>query len=222
VRRALLSVVVGLTGAVVLAGAGWALQDVALAQPARADRVAADAAAWLRYYRLSIDVYHSDHHSIRGACLRGVYWTRRHGHWHRALASLSELAGGPVVLGTWKKHSTAHVSGRRRPGLPPLLTVAAGCTEAVANELDAAAQSGLRLRIERAYAANQPALALRLPRLRHVRLTVYLSPWDYRPLVVVAVGGGEVATARLYPAPATPARLEQFRRLLRRNPRFRA
>lgn len=220
-RRALVSVVVGLAGAAALAAAAWAVQTVALPQPARAHRVAADVGQWFHYYRLSIDVFHSDGHRFSGECLRGSYRIRGPRHVRHAHGSVLALSGGPVVLLTGKRRIRL-VSGRRRSELPAFLAVAAGCTKALASEVDAAAQSNLRLRVERAYAANQPALALRLPRIRDERLTIYLSPRNDRPLVAVAAVGGRIATARLYLTRATTGRKARIRALLQRNPRFRA
>src|SRR5579864_2394197 len=67
-------------------------------------------------------------------------------------------------------------------------------------------------RIEVARAANRPAVALEL-HLHHERLTLYLSPRTYRPLVVLGAVGGEIASARIYLTRLTYSRLAQFRRL---------
>jgi hypothetical protein len=210
VRRALLSVGVGLAGAAALAGAGWTIQSVALPQPAHADRLAVDVEAWFHYHRFAIDIFHSQDRRSRGECLRGWYAQVHH---HLARGSILALAGGPVAL-TTARGRVEFASGRRRLGLPAFLAARVGCTASLADELDMAAQSGLHLRVERAYAANQPVLALRLPRLSDERLSLYVSPRDYRPLVAIAAVDGRVAAARLYLARATPARQRKLRRLL--------
>jgi hypothetical protein len=72
------------------------------------------------------------------------------------------------------------------------------------------------MHLERAYAANQPALALEL-RLHDERLTLYLSPRGYRPLVVLGAVGGRIAVARLYLTHVAPAQGAMFRRFVRRH-----
>lgn len=202
----------GFAGVAVLASAGWAVQRVGLPRPAQADRVAADAEAWLNYHRFSIDIFHTDDHRFRGACLRGWYALPR----HRARGSLLVLTGGPVALATRMGH-VEFTSGRRLPEFPAFLAVASGCTGSLANELNAATQSGLRLDVDRAFAANQPALALRLPRLHDERLVLYVSPRSYEPLVAIIALGGRIASARLYLARATPTREAKLHRFLPRT-----
>jgi len=68
--------------------------------------------------------------------------------------------------------------------------------------------------MERAFAANQPALALEISNLRDERLTVYVSPRQYRPLVAIAAAEGQTATARIYLAHATLRLRIHYRQLL--------
>lgn len=208
-----MSLIIGLAGVAVLAGAGWAVQDVGLPRPPPADRIAADAEAWLNYHRFSIAIFHSDDRRFRGACLRGWYPHLRGG---LARGSLLTFTGGRVALAT-AKGRIEFASGRRSE-FPASLAVASGCTASLANELNAATQSGLRLDVDRAYAANQPALALRLPRVRDERLVLYVSPRSYKPLVTILALDGRIASARIYLARATPTRDARFRRLLHRVP----
>src|SRR5262249_56901862 len=70
VRRALLSVAVGLAGAACVTASGWALPAAALPPPTPAARVAAEASAWFHDYRLVVDVFHFHHRRMTGACLR--------------------------------------------------------------------------------------------------------------------------------------------------------
>lgn len=214
VRRSLLSVIIGLAGVAVLIGAGWAVQDVGLPRPAPADRVAADAEAWLNYHRFSIAIFHSDDRRFRGACLRGWY---PHLRGRQARGSLITFTGGHVALAT-AKGRVQFASGRRWSEFPASLAVASGCTASLANELNAATQSGLRLDVDRAYAANQPALTLRLPRIRDERLVLYVSPRGYKPLVTIVHRDGHTASARLYLTRATASRAAEFRRLVPRTP----
>lgn len=213
VRRSLLSFIIGLAGVAVLAGAGWAVQDVGLPRPAPADRIAADAEAWLNYHRFSIDIFHSDDRRFRGACLRGWY---PHLRGHLARGSLLAFTGGHVALAT-AKGRVEFASGRSRSEFPASLAVASGCTASLANELNAATQSGLRLDVDRSYAANQPALALRLPRIRDERLVLFVSPRNYKPLVTVLALDGRIASARLYLGRATPTLEAKLHRLLLRT-----
>jgi hypothetical protein len=211
VRGALLSVVVCLAGAGAVAAAGWSLQRVVLPAPAQADRIAVSVSTWLRDYRYSIDIFHARGHRLRGACLHG--WYPRSHRAHLVRGSVLVLDRGPIVLDTGAKH-LRFVAGRPQRNLPARLAVSVGCTASLGNALYAAAQGGGHLSVERAYAANQPALALRVPQVHHERLTLYVSPLQYRPLVAIAEFEGRVATARLYLAHA-PLRLRwRYRRLL--------
>jgi hypothetical protein len=190
VRRALLSVAIGLAGAAGVAASGWALQAAALPPPTPAARVAADASVWLHEYRLVVDVFHVDHGRIKGACLRGWFRTPHHG---KRRGSLLSLRSGP----------------RHHRRLDRLLA-SAGCSGKLAPRLAAAAQSGSDIDASRAYAANQPAIELKLKRFRHERLTLYVSPRTYRPLVAIVALHGREATARLFLNRARPSLLAHF------------
>jgi hypothetical protein len=211
VRRALVSVVFCLSGTGAVAAAGWSLQLVALPPPAPAARIAADVSTWLRNYRYSIDVFHADGRRLRGTCLRG--WYPRHGR-HLVRGSLLVLDGGPVVLDAGGRRYLRFVAGRQRRDLPAFLAVAVGCTSSLGGALYAAAEGKTHLNVQRAYAANQPALALHLPLVHDERLTLYVSPRQYRPLVAIAAAKGRVATARIYLARATLRLRSRYRRLL--------
>jgi len=218
-----LSVGVASAGVAAVVAAGWGVQRIAFPAPERAERVAVSAEAWFHYYRLSFDVFHAEDQRFSGECIRG--WSvhppvqPRPQHVGGLVTiwpgSVLAFSGGPVVLAK-DKHAVHHVYGTRRRDLPGFLAVAIGCTGALANALTQAVQSNRDLSIERAYAANHPALALEL-RLHHERLTLYLSPRTYRPLVVVGAVGGQIATARVYLTRFTPAREAQLRNLLRRH-----
>lgn len=216
VRRALVSVVVCLAGAGAVGAAGWSLQTVTLPPPARAARIAADASAWLHDYRYSIDVFHSHGRTLRGTCLRG--WYHRRGQAGPFVhGSLLVLQGGPVVVDTGGRRYVRFLAGTRRHGLPAFLAIAAGCTSPLNNDLYAAIQRAGHVSVERAFAANQPALALHVPPVRGERLTIYVSPRQYRPLVVTATVGGSVTTARIHLTRATQRVQSHDRRLLERT-----
>jgi hypothetical protein len=193
VRRALLSVAVALAGAAGVSVSGWALQAAALPAPVPADRVAADAGVWLHEYRLVVDVFHVDHRRMKGACLRGWF------HFPNGrirLASRLSVNSRPV----------RHLSRLTRDSL-----ALAGCSGKLFDFIAIAAQGGDRLTTERSYAAGRPAIALELDHGREERLTLYVSPRTYKPLVAFVDLDGEEATARLYLHRITPHLLQRFR-----------
>jgi hypothetical protein len=194
VRRTLISVTVGLVGAAGVAVSGWALQAAALPPPTSAARVAADASAWFHEYRLVVDIFRFDHHRTSGACLRGWFGEV---HGHEARASLLSLQPG-TILRTEPRRRVVRVSGPPDRSLPEALAVATGCSRALAGALAAAAQSGAHLSVSRAYAANRPAIALKVAPTRERRLTLYVAPGTNRPLVAIVALDGHEAKARLY------------------------
>lgn len=219
-RSVLVSIAVGLAGLAAVAVLAFAVVRVALPAPAQAARAAADAEEWFHNHRFSVDVFHAGHHRFEGACLRG-WFLQPHGHgrsrhW-RGLKYGSQLAltQGPVALATGRGHIVLAL-GHPLPQLPSFMAAAIGCSGSLSNDLTSAAQAANPLTIERAYAANQPALALEL-HLHDERLTIYLSPHEYRPLVVIGAKAGRIATARLYLTPLTPASTATFHELLRKK-----
>jgi len=194
VRRTLLSVAVGLAGAAGVAASGWAVQAAALPPPTPAAQVAADASAWFHEYRLQIDVFHFHHRRTKGACLRG-WFPGAVGS--RDRASVLSLESGSILRKS-KKHPVVLVMGHPSRRVPAALAVAAGCSSELAATLATAAQNGAHLGIERSYAANRPAIALEVSRSNDERLTLYVSPETYRPLVAIVALEGREATARLY------------------------
>jgi hypothetical protein len=206
VRTALLSVAVGLVGAVVVAASGWALQASALPPPKPAARIAADTSTWFYDYRLVVDVFHVDHRRIKGACLRG--WFPRPGG-PKSRASLLSLRFGPVLL-LPGGGQVSRVGGRRNRLLPARLLASVGCSGKLAPRLAGVAQSGGDFTAARSYAANQPAIRLKLERLRGERLTLYVSPRTYQPLVAIGDARGREVTARLYLTRVTRTLLARF------------
>jgi hypothetical protein len=206
VRRALLSVVVALAGATGVAVTGWALQAAALPPPTPAARVAADASTWFHEYRLVVDVFHSDHRRMSGACLRGWFG---HAHGHKARASLLSLESG-TILRTLPKRRVGVLKGHPERFLPNALAMAAGCSRALASTLAEAAQTNADMTVSRAYAANQPAVALKVSRGKDRRLTLYVSPRTDRPLVAIVTLADHEATARLYLSRVRPNVLAHF------------
>lgn len=204
--RALLSVAIGLAGAAGVAVSGWALQAGALPPPTPAARVAADASTWFHDYRLVVDVFHFEQQRTSAACLRG-WFARAHGR--KARGSLLSLESGQAFrISPGRRVSL--VRGQQNRVLPGRLAVAAGCGGELASVLAGVAQSGGHLRVSRAYAANEPAIALRVKRGKEERLTLYVSPRTYRPLVAIVAMDGHQATARLYLTRATPRLLSRF------------
>jgi hypothetical protein len=199
VRGALASFTVAVSAVAAMVAGGWAVQAAALPGPARADRVAADASVWLHDYRLVVDVFHVDHHRVEGACLRGWF-------------------PGPGGV----KSRRSLLSLRSRETRDRRLMALAGCSGKLAQVLAGAAQNLRHLRVERSFAANQPAVALRLGTRHDERLTLYVSPATYRPLVAVVERDGRTSTARLFLNRVGPRLLLRFGLPLesrRRSPR---
>jgi hypothetical protein len=194
VRRALLSVTVGLAGAAGVTASAWALQTVALPPPTPADRIAADASTWFHEYRLVVDVFHVDRRTIKGACLHG--WFHR-SDGQKVQGSLLSFRAGPRVFVSGARR-TYLAAGSHRRFMPNKLAAAAGCSGELAPILAAAAQNGAHLTTARDYAAGQPVIELRIERVHDERITLDVSPRTYRPLVAVVLLEGETATARLY------------------------
>jgi hypothetical protein len=217
VRRTLLSGTVALLGAAAVTTSGWALQAAALPPPARADRVAADASVWLHDYRLVVDVFHFHHRRFNGACLRG--WYPGPGG-VRTRASLLGFKSG-LVLEVSKRH-VGRLAGRPEPWLPAQLLALVGCSGRLGQILAGAAQNSRKLRAERSYAANQPAVELKLKRNSDKRFELFVSPSTHRPLVCIVELNDLTATARLYPNRVTARLLKRFhlpREVVLRPPR---
>lgn len=203
-RRAILSAFVAVLAAGSVTASGWALQGAALPSPKPAARIAADASAWLHDYRLAVDVFHFHHRRTKGACLRGWFGGRGR---PRVRESLLSFRPGPLLRES--NHGRVSVA-RGLPDLPARLAVAAGCTGKLEGGLVTAAQDGTHLTVERAYAANRPALALEWSRGRNKDSTLFVSPRTDQPLVAVVGLDGRYATARLYLARARPRLLARF------------
>jgi len=215
VRRALVSVAVGLAGAAGVAASGWVLQAGALPPPTPADRVAAAASAWFHEYRLVVAVFHFDGRRMKGACLRGWFPDAEGAE---VQASLLSLDAGPVLRSSTKR-KVSYVSGRHNPLVPGALAAATGCSRELAPALAAVAQNGRHLSVSRGYAANRPAIALKVARGDGRRLTLYLSPVSYRPLVAIVAVEGHEATARLYLTRVKRRLLARFHLLRPAEPR---
>lgn len=205
-RRALLSVLVGLAGAAAVTAGGWALQAAALPPPTSVARVAADASAWFHEYRLDVDVFHFDHRRESGACLRGWFG---HAHGHKARASVLSLESG-TILRSLPRQRVGLVAGHPDRLLPGAVALAAGCSRELATTLARAAQTGAHMTVSRAYAANQPAIALRVSRGNDKRLTLFVAPRTDRPLVAFVALADHEATARIYLSRIRPEILAHF------------
>lgn len=194
-RRALLSVAVAFAGAAGVAASGWAIQAAALPQPKPAARIAAEASVWFHDYRLAVDVFHFHHHRVDGACVRG--WQRRRNQ-PKLRASWLSFDAGPILRISGKRHVSVVAARRLRRFPPGLLASEAGCSRMLARTLAAVAQGSGRITMERAYAANRPAVALELQRSREARLTLFVSPLTNEPLVAFVDLDGRKITARIY------------------------
>lgn len=214
-RRALLSVAVAFAGAAGVAASGWALQAAALPRPKPAARVAADASVWFHEYRLVVGIFHFHHQRLEGACVRG--WERgRNGS--KLRTSLVSFRAGPILRVSGKRHVSVVEARRRRRFPPGLLAADVGCSRMLARTIAAAAQGSGRLTMERAYAANRPAIALEVQRGREERMTLFVSPATYRPLVAFVDLDGRKITARIYLPRVRRRVLAQFGLLHRIEP----
>jgi hypothetical protein len=72
--------------------------------------------------------------------------------------------------------------------------------------------------MERAYAANRPAIALELRRNREARMTLFVSPPTDKPLVAFVDLDGQKITARIYLQRVRRRVLAEFRLLHRIKP----
>lgn len=204
-RRALLSFAVALAGAAGVTASGWAIQAAALPPPTPATRIAADASAWFHEHRLVIDIFHVDHRRAKGACLRAWFPGP---HRRETRGSLLALPSGRILRVPSRRY--VWIAAARRDSRQARILALIGCSGELAPAIAAAAQAGGRLTAERGYAANRPAVALELEHARRERLTLYVSPRSYQPLVAFVDLHGRKATARLFLARATPRLLNRF------------
>ncbi len=172
--------------------AGWGVQAVALPAPKSAARVIADASVWLHEHRLVVDRFAVDGRRRSAACLRTRAGTGRRRRRHGSLLSFGPNSARFFRLGT----------GRA--------SVLAGCSGPLELLLARAVQTGADMELERAYAAHQPALALGIQRVRDARVTLYVSPRTFRPLVAIVHADNRTVKARLYLARPSSALLQQF------------
>lgn len=193
-RTRLLSLGVGLLGAAGLVGIAWGAQLVALPAPAHADRIAADAARWLDDYRMSVAVFHTGGHRVEALCVHGAPADR---HGERSKSSFLVLAPGQTLHIT-EKHDDERVTDLAgRTNEPGLLAANAACTHELLAQIGAATRAAVAIDASPAVVAGQPAVALRLSRIRHERLTLYVAPTTYRPLAASVLIDGRRLTALL-------------------------
>lgn len=206
-RKLVLSVGVGLLGALGLMGIAWGVELVALPPPVHADLVAARAARWLNDYRAAVDVFQVGHRRIEGLCLHGSPEDR---HSERSQSSFLVLASGKTLHVTQTRTEERVVDEAGRQNQPGLLAVNVGCTYQLLAEIGEAVRTNVAIAATPAFVARQPALALRLSRVRRERLTLYVAPSTYRPLVASALIGGRQITARLHLMPLDQRLLARF------------
>jgi hypothetical protein len=214
VRGLAASIVVALSICGAALGAGWAIPAGVLPPPARAERVAADAAAWLLRYRVVESSLRVEGRRVSGLCLRG-WFASRDGVLARGV--LLVLGDGTRILNNGGAERMTSPPRVRPWRSPTLLLELAGCPGAVGKRLAGDAVDGT-VTAARAFAAGQPALALHLPTQRHHvrgilvrdRLTVYVSARRYRPLAVVDSLGDLSGSSRIRVVRAGASLLERF------------
>jgi hypothetical protein len=214
VRGLAASVVVALSICGAALGAGWMIPAGVLPPPARAERVAADAAAWLLRYRVVESSLRVEGRRVSGLCMRSWFGSR---DGMLARGVLLVLGDGTRILDAGGAERMTHPPGVKPWHSPILLLRLAGCPGIVGKRLAADAVDGT-VTESRAFAAGQPALALRLrahrdrvgrARLRD-RLTVYVGARRYQPLAVVASLGDRSGTSRIRVVRAGASLLERF------------
>ena len=204
-RRALLSVTVGLAGAGTVTGVAWSVQTLALPAPTRAARVAAGASRWLAEHQAVVVIFHSDGHRSKGLCLSGWFGV---GQGRLATGSLLALPSGAQYLVAAKEVLRDRGFGRRQPSPP--LAAAVGCAQNLEQALLPGEQTLRDLDARRAYAAGRPAIALRLRDAGDRLFTLYVAAGTYQPLVAMVHSPSETVTARLYLAHRSPFLLARF------------
>jgi hypothetical protein len=209
------SVVVALSVCGLAVGAGLGIQRIALPAPPGADRVAADAAAWLLRYRITQASIRLGGRHGSSLCLHS-WFPGQDGELSKGVMLV--LADGTRILenGGIRVWHPLHV--RPWSHLKFLLELA-GCPTSIGDPL-ATAAAKQEIILARSFAFEQPALALQLPtqrvpvngkQLLKKRLTLYVSARTYRPLAVIASLGALDGTARLRLMRATPRLLAHFR-----------
>jgi hypothetical protein len=188
-------------------GTAWSVQLVALPRPTHADLVAARAARWLNDYRTAVDVFRVGGRRIEGLCLHGSP-TDRHGE--RSRSSVLVLVSGKTFHVTQTRTEERVVDEAGRQDRPGLLAANVGCTYQLLAEIGEAVRTNVAIDATPATVARQPAIALRLSRVRRERLTLYVAPSTYRPLFASARIGGRQITARLHLMPLDQQLLAQF------------
>jgi hypothetical protein len=199
-------------GAAVAAGvltAGWSVQAAVLPPPEQGNRIAADAAAWLLRHRLTSSVFSVGGRVRHGLCLH-AWFPRRDGTVARGtLLTLNDGArilqeGGPIRV----------EAAPRAPAREAMLEFElAGCPAVLGTRIASAAQSSTDIRVERAFSGGRPALALRLPTLRHAlaghetyldRVTLYVSARTRLPIAIRASMGRIAGSGRIWLTRVTP------------------
>lgn len=214
-RSTFTTVAVALAVAGGFLAAGWSVQAAGLPPAAHADRVAADTAAWFLRYRLVRSTFRLDGRRESGLCLRG-WFPRRDGLLARG--TLLQLGSGLRIVDNGGPLRLSGAAGPERTGVPLLQLELAGCPAILGPRIAAAAQAGVHLRFERAFAAGGPALALRLPPQNHDRLTVDVRPGSYRPLAIAVARGNRHGVARVRLVRLAPALLDRLTALPERRP----
>jgi hypothetical protein len=173
--------------------AGWSLQAAALPRPERGDTAAIRAMELLSRYRYVESTVRLDGApAIRGRCLEGWFARRGGGSIQGTLLQLDD--GRRLVV------TRGHPAEKR--ALATMLL--AGCPRELAAEVDQLVQSGDATHTHRAWAAGQPALAVRISTRRDGELTLYLAPQSDVPLALTIRGWGR---GTIRPFRLTPLRI---------------
>jgi hypothetical protein len=212
VRRALVTVAVACLVAGGAAAAGWGLQATVLPPPTKGARVAARTVAWLLRYRLVESRIRLDGaHPVAAQCLEDWVPAPHHGGNERA-TELALQDGVRLVLTQEGLRIRAGLHAEPRT-LPLVQLELAGCPRILAPRLAAILQTK-HVRVERAFAAGRPALAIHVPTQR-TALVLYVTPRTFKPFAVGLETRRYTGQSRIRLTRLTPALLRSLRALVR-------
>lgn len=210
VAAALRTVAIALLVAAAVCGAGFALQRLALVQPARGHLIAAKSVGVLiRYRYITSEIRVAGEPVRRAECLQG-WQASRSGRPRGRGARVIFSDGERLILGDRK---VVRLERAARPThMPPIAEVElAGCTRPITKYLYNGLVDGRRPRADAATFDGAPALHMRLRSLR-THMDVYVHPHSLRPLGMRVKSGGVVGWSRVKVVPLTPAGKRHFLR----------
>ena len=164
--------------------AGWSLQAAALPPPERGDEAAINALTLLSRYRSVSSRFRIDHGAaVRGRCVEG--WFPLDGRVIRG--TMLRLSDGSHIFAASRSHVTPHALVELE---------LAGCPRFLPPRLEALVQAGDSTNTRRAWAAGQPALAVRV-HAKRADMTLYIAPKRDVPLALDVRGARVSGQSRI-------------------------